>query len=151
MASKPPKRHTMRDVDGRWPDRVAATSSKDAQESRERARDMRAHMSLPEVMLWEELRGQRLLGLRFRRQHVLGPYIADFYCHELRLVVEVDGVSHAARREHDEARDRRMREFGFTVLRLSAKLVLDEMGRAVKLIGEEARRLQSNERGTEGE
>lgn len=110
---------------------------------------MRAHMSLPEVLLWEELRGQRLLGLKFRRQHVLGPYFADFYCHELRLVVEVDGVSHAARREHDENRDRWMHERGITVLRLSTGLVLEEMARTLKVIATEARRLRPTGRSVE--
>lgn len=142
MASKPAGRPTLRDVDGRWPDRAAASASKKAEDSRERARDLRAHMSLPEVLLWEQLRRRQLLGLKFRRQHVVGPYFADFYCHELQLVVEVDGVSHAARREHDQARDRWMREHGFAVVRLAASLVLHEMERALKRIAEEARRLE---------
>ena len=123
MASKPAGRPTLRDVDGRWPDRAAASASKKAEDSRERARDLRAHMSLPEVLLWEQLRRRQLLGLKFRGQHVVGPYFADFYCHELRLVVEVDGVSHVGRREHDETRDRWMRDHGFAVGNVAVQII----------------------------
>ncbi|MBD0414504.1 endonuclease domain-containing protein [Oryzicola mucosus] len=58
------------------------------------ARTLRSDMSLPEVLLWEQLRQLRLGGLRFRRQHPIGPYGLDFYCPKARLVVEVDGAHH---------------------------------------------------------
>jgi very-short-patch-repair endonuclease len=51
-------------------------------------------MTLPEVLLWNGLRGGRLEGLRFRRQHPFGPYILDFYCEQAKLAVEVDGMAH---------------------------------------------------------
>ena len=78
-----------------------------------------------------------------RRQHVLGPYFADFYCHELRLVIEVDGFeSHRARQEHDKARDDWMSTRGLTVLRLGATLILDNMRRALRVVAERAKDLQ---------
>jgi very-short-patch-repair endonuclease len=58
------------------------------------ARDLRAATSLPEGLLWRCLRGRRLEGLRFRRQHPAGPYVLDFYCPALRLAVEIDGDTH---------------------------------------------------------
>jgi very-short-patch-repair endonuclease len=61
---------------------------------RDRAREMRKHMSPAEVRLWSHLRGDRLGGLRFRRQHPIGPFVADFFCPGRNLVVEVDGDSH---------------------------------------------------------
>ena len=59
----------------------------------ESAREMRRQMSLPEVMLWQVVRGGRL-GVHFRRQHPIGPWILDFYGHACRLAVEIDGASH---------------------------------------------------------
>ena len=58
-------------------------------------------MTFAETLLWAELRARRLAGLRFRRQHPVLGYIIDFYCHELRLAIEVDGDSHVGREECD--------------------------------------------------
>src|SRR3954469_10158826 len=59
-----------------------------------RARALRRAMTLPEVLLWQALRGGQVGGLRFRRQHPIGHYVLDFYCPALRLAVEVDGAAH---------------------------------------------------------
>ena len=89
----------------------------------ERARELRRRMTPPEARLWVCLRGKRLAGLKFRRQHPIGPYILDFYCAAAKLAVEVDGQSH----EHPEriARDVRrtawLREQGVRVIRLAAE------------------------------
>ena len=85
------------------------------------ARKLRRTMSLPEVLLWGLLRGGKT-GLRFRRQHPIGPYIADFYCPAARLVIEVDGQAHdrALQADHDRRRNAFMEENGYTVLRISA-------------------------------
>lgn len=93
-----------------------------------RARSLRRQMSLPEVVLWEQLRGGRLDGLRFRRQHPLGAYILDFYCPAVRLAVEVDGAAHAFadRAAHDAARGRRLGQRGIRVLRFDAADVLND-------------------------
>jgi very-short-patch-repair endonuclease len=69
-----------------------------------RAREMRGHLTTSELKRWDKLRGDQLLGLRFRRQHRLGPYIADFFCQAAKLVIEVDGDSHDDRAEYDEKR-----------------------------------------------
>ncbi len=98
-------------------------------------------MSLPEVLLWERLRRGQVRDLRFRRQHVLGSYVADFYCHELRLVVEVDGSQHAAMVEQDAVRDAWMRERGVRVLRVPASVVLQDVGVAVGVIEREVERI----------
>ena len=72
-----------------------------------RARTLRRDMSLPEVLLWDCLRARRLHGLRFRRQHPVGPYVLDFYHAEARLAVEVDGAHHdlPGQMSHDLRRD----------------------------------------------
>ncbi|GGB25902.1 hypothetical protein GCM10011380_14350 [Sphingomonas metalli] len=81
-------------------------------------------MSLPEVLLWQRLRG--LDHLRFRRQHPLGRYILDFYCPAARLVIEIDGESHnrGNRPVHDMVRDAWLTERGLRVIRIAAVDVL---------------------------
>lgn len=63
-------------------------------EKQERARTLRRVMTPAETCLWEQLRGNRCAGLHFRRQQVIDGFIADFYCHDAGLVVEVDGGVH---------------------------------------------------------
>jgi very-short-patch-repair endonuclease len=85
-------------------------------------------MTLPEVVLWQALRGRRLEGLRFRRQHPIGPYALDFYCPSARLAIEVDGAAHdgSERAVRDAQRDARLRERAIRVLRFAAADVLDD-------------------------
>jgi very-short-patch-repair endonuclease len=85
-------------------------------------------MSLPEVLLWQALR-QRPDGLKFRRQHPSGPYVADFYCHEAQLVVEIDGEAHGRGNApaRDERRDAWFAQQGLNVLRIPAVAVLNDL------------------------
>lgn len=140
MTRKP----TVRDLRSQWTERVAATSDPLSEHSRARARELRHDMSLPEVKLWQRLRARKLDDLKFRRQHTIGPYTVDFYCHEVRLVVEVDGhAAHRERGEQDAARDRWMESQGVSVLRLSATVVLENMPRALGVISEKAKEIRA--------
>jgi very-short-patch-repair endonuclease len=98
------------------------------------SRDQRRDPTPPEKAIWDRLRAGRLGGWKFRRQHALGPYSADFYCHEAALVVEVDGMAHFLRGERDDARDRWMSERGIRTVRLSAKQVMRDIESAVHLV-----------------
>jgi very-short-patch-repair endonuclease len=86
---------------------------------RERARDMRRAMTQPERTLWSLLRRNEL-GLHFRRQHPIGPYILDFYCARAKLAIEVDGPAHDDRHARDERRTAWLSSEGVRVLRFSA-------------------------------
>lgn len=104
-----------------------------------RARKLRREMSLPEVVLWQRLK-LRPNGLKFRRQHPAEKYVLDFYCHEARLIVEVDGIAHdmGDRPERDEERDAEFRAKGFEVVRIAATDVLrdpDEAAEAIAALG----------------
>ena len=88
---------------------------------------MRDDPTWAEKVLWKELRLKRLDGFRFRQQHVIGKCIADFYCHEAKLVIEVDGSSHDNRKVQDFYRDQFMKGLGLTVLRLTNEEVLNRM------------------------
>ena len=85
----------------------------------EQARAMRSEQTPAEEVLWNLLRRRQLLGFKFRRQHQFGKYIADFYCHEAKLVIECDGSAHNSneRWHHDQDRDAYMISQGLRVLR----------------------------------
>jgi very-short-patch-repair endonuclease len=93
-----------------------------------RARALRRKMTLPEVILWQELRRDSLKRLRFRRQHPVGPYILDFCCSAARLAIEIDGTVHhdAQQSEHDERRDRWLAKYRIRVLRIAAADILND-------------------------
>jgi very-short-patch-repair endonuclease len=101
----------------------------------QRATTMRAFPTASECALWELLRGKQL-GVWFRRQVPLGRCIADFAAVGVRLVVEVDGGYHAARRAADARRDAKLARLGYRVLRLEAALVLEQPHEAVARIRE---------------
>jgi very-short-patch-repair endonuclease len=84
-------------------------------------------MSLPENLLWRILRQARG-DLRFRRQHPIGPYVADFYCPAAKLVIEIDGAAHQTevRGLRDNRRDRWMHMEGLQIVRLAAADVLSD-------------------------
>ncbi len=101
-----------------------------------RAKELRRNLTLPEVILWRELRGRKLDGARFRRQHPIGPFILDFYCDEAKLAVEVDGNSHQlpAQAQHDRRRTAWLEARGVAVLRVYARDVLENLEGAVSMI-----------------
>ena len=81
------------------------------------------------MLLWSKLRGNQLKGLQLYRQKIIGNYIADFYCPESKLVIEVNGGQHysAEGREKDKKRDDYMRRAGITVLRSSDREILGQI------------------------
>jgi very-short-patch-repair endonuclease len=93
-------------------------------------------MSPPEVRLLVRLRTLRSQGVRFRRQHPVGPYVLDFYCAEARLAVEVDGFAHRTedRPERDERRDAWLGEQGITVLRINAADVMADPDEVAQML-----------------
>ena len=94
-----------------------------------RAREMRKSMTEAEKILWSSLRGKKLNGYKFRRQHPISQYIADFYCHEKRLIIEVDGGIHMKTdiKENDENRTVELYMFGITVIRFRNDEVLNDL------------------------
>ena len=98
-----------------------------------RAAVHRGALTLSEARLWASLRGSRL-GVGFRRQFVIGRYIADFCVPSLRLVVEVDGGYHAQAVAGDARRDRDMRRLGYRVVRVSHEAVMQRHEAVLRLI-----------------
>jgi very-short-patch-repair endonuclease len=99
-------------------------------------REQRSTSSRIERALWECLRARRFHGLKFRRQHSIGPYVADFYCDALQLVVEADGRVHEQpeNRLRDAVRDKWMVSGGFIVVRLPEDEIINAPSLALKRI-----------------
>ena len=98
-----------------------------------RAREMRLVPTRSEEILWRAIRAGAL-GVRFRRQVILGPVIVDFFAPSARLVVEVDGEVHAGRRDADRIRDESLGLRGIRVVRIEAALVEASVERAVAMV-----------------
>jgi very-short-patch-repair endonuclease len=109
--------------------------AKVAHKTLSRARVLRRKLTDAETMLWSRVR-KDVHGIRFRRQHPIGPFIADFACVRARLVVEVDGATHStdAERDYDARRDRYMRLRGWCVLRIRNGDIYDALGDVVERI-----------------
>ena len=84
-----------------------------------RARNLRENMTNAENILWNRIRNNQLLGFRFKAQHPVAGFIADFYCHKAKLVIEADGLIHQTRKEYDMDRDNVFNDLGLTVIRFS--------------------------------
>jgi very-short-patch-repair endonuclease len=85
---------------------------------KERAKALRKAGNLAEVLLWNQLKRGQLMGLDFDRQKIIGNYIADFYCAEKGVVVEVDGSSHDNKVEYDARRDTFLAGLGLQVIHI---------------------------------
>jgi len=81
------------------------------------ARELRRESTDAEHWLWQRLRDRRLLGLKFRRQVPIGPYIADFVCKERSLVIEIDGSQHLEQEGYDRCRTAFLEQQGYRVVR----------------------------------
>ncbi|WP_374412157.1 endonuclease domain-containing protein [Novosphingobium colocasiae] len=91
------------------------------------AKAMRREMTEPETRIWLKVRAQRLNGVKFRRQKVIGPYIADFAANDPRLVIEIDGQTHDVDDRRDAERTRYLNERGYHVIRFTNLDVMTNM------------------------
>lgn len=104
----------------------------------ENAKALRRSATEAEQILWQQLRNKKLNGLKFRRQHPIDKWIADFYCHEKKLVIELDGSVHNDKEiiEYDEARTKDLKELGMNVIRFKNEDVMTNMETVLKTITE---------------
>ena len=106
---------------------------------RDRARTMRQNPTRAERKLWSRLRRRQLKGKKFRRQHILEPYIVDFYCASDKIVVEVDGLSHDCSNSYQRDHQRTnylQRRYGVDVLRFSDAMVIKKVESVLETIAE---------------
>ena len=102
------------------------------------ARELRRNMTGAERRLWSAVRGKRLLGLKFRRQQPIGPFIVDFICVEARLIVELDGAQHHDEEPfwYDYRRTKFLEARGYHVMRFNNSDVLKFPAQTVGQISE---------------
>jgi type I restriction enzyme R subunit len=102
----------------------------------ENARAMRKQQTVAEELLWNLLRRRQLDGFKFRRQHQFGKYVADFYCHEAKLVIECEGRVHDSNEQwnHDQNRDAYMISQGLRVLRFTNEEIVSRTEEVLKRI-----------------
>ena len=93
-------------------------------------------MTFSEVKLWNELKNKKMLGYDFDRQRPISNYIVDFYCKDLQLAIEVDGITHAGEEavQRDSLRQKDLEAIGVAFLRFDAMLVVDDVEAATKAI-----------------
>ena len=92
-----------------------------------RARTLRRKSTFPERLVWSRLRDRRCYGLKFRRQHPIGRFVADFFCETAGVVVELDGRSHADQAKYDWIRQQWLEQQGLRVLRFPHARVLEDL------------------------
>ena len=120
--------------------------SESSRELRAWARHFRRAPTAAEARLWQALRDRRFRGLKFRRQRPAGPFIADFYCADLNLVIEVDGAIHDLPEvvQHDHLRDEWLQTRRLRVLRLPSALILHDLTTALRLIAQTVDEIQTS-------
>jgi very-short-patch-repair endonuclease len=111
----------------------------------QRAKNLRKPLTPAEQVLWKLLRNRKLNQYKFRRQHPIYHFIADFYCHELKLVIELDGSIHQRPdvAKHDRIREEILINLGLTVSRFSNKELFTNSNNVIKKILEVAERIKS--------
>jgi very-short-patch-repair endonuclease len=101
----------------------------DKESTKEKRRDLKKNQTNPEEIMWSKLRNRQFMNLKFRRQYGIGEYIADFYCAELKLVIEIDGESHFTEEgiKYDEIRTTFMKSLGIKVIRFTNKEIMENI------------------------
>lgn len=94
-----------------------------------KAKDLRRNETEAEIILWNKLKGNQIDGLKFRRQHPIQLFIADFYCHQIKLIIEIDGDYHLAQEQilKDEERTKILNENGVEVIRFKNDEVINNI------------------------
>jgi len=86
---------------------------------KQKARELRKNSTLSEVLLWNQLKGRKIKGYQFMRQKPIDNYIVDFFCLNLKLIIEIDGESHIGKEDKDKDRQKRLESIGLSFLRFS--------------------------------
>ena len=100
---------------------------------KQRARKLRKDSTLSEILLWKQIK-KKNLGFEFHRQLPIGNYIVDFYCHELKLAIEIDGDSHDFNGEYDIKRQKSLEKLGVNFIRFNDKFIKKDLDGVLKLL-----------------
>lgn len=101
-----------------------------------RRSELRNNATKPEVILWSKLKGGQCNNKKFRRQHGFGPYIVDFYCKKLGLVIELDGDTHIGKEEYDAQRTLYLEGLELKVLRFTNDQIFNNLEGVMDIISQ---------------
>jgi len=104
----------------------------------EKAHELRNNMTDAEKVIWKELKNRRVFKTKFRRQHPIDIFIVDFYCHEFKLAIEIDGEIHLDKEiaEYDDGRTHDLEELGIKILRFTNNQVFNDINYVLKEISD---------------
>jgi very-short-patch-repair endonuclease len=109
------------------------------------ARKLRNNSTLPEVILWDKLlKKKQLKGYSFLRQRPVGNYIVDFFCKDLKLIIELDGEIHKFQKSKDKKREIELIELGYSVIRFKNELILNELFNVQRTLEEFVDKFEKN-------
>ena len=99
----------------------------------DKARLLRNNMTEAEKIVWEKLKNRKVFKARFRRQHPIGSFIVDFYCHEYKLAIEIDGEIHLKTEvnEYDDGRSHDIEKLGIKILRFTNNEVFKNLNKII--------------------
>ena len=98
------------------------------------SRVLRSNSTYSERILWSKLKNRQLYGYQFSRQKPIGEYIVDFYCSKLKLVIEIDGITHSDQKENDIKRQKKLESLGVRVLRFDGNTVMSNVDGVLLII-----------------
>ena len=101
---------------------------------KELSRVLRSNSTYSERILWSKLKNRQLYGYQFSRQKPIGEYIVDFYCSKLKLVIEIDGITHSDQKENDIKRQKKLESLGVRVLRFDGNTVMSNVDGVLLII-----------------
>ena len=109
---------------------------------KERSKKLRNNATYAERLLWKHLKNKQILGCQFTRQKPIANYIVDFYCSNLELVIEIDGISHNEKKEYDTKRINKLKGIGLKVIRFDGFYIINHINEALIIITEKDREIE---------
>lgn len=102
----------------------------------QKASQLRENPTDAEMALWNKLKDSKKIGVKFRRQHPIDIFIVDFYCHSLKLVIEIDGGYHLnpSQKEYDLGREGELRNLGIRTIRFSNEAIMNHLSNVIEII-----------------
>ncbi len=103
---------------------------------KEKARELRKRMTLSERILWNRLKSRQVHDLQFMRQKPIDEFIVDFYCSKLKLIIEIDGITHNDKQEYDLKRQNKLEKLGLNFLRFEDRYVVENINNVIRILND---------------
>jgi len=111
---------------------------------KEQAKRLRKNSTFSERLLWKHLKGRQILGYQFSRQKPIDEYIVDFYCNKLRLIIEIDGISHSEKKEYDQKRHKKLKDLGLEIIHFDGYYVVNHIHETLEMLINKINEIKQN-------